>query len=128
MAVSVVSHGEKSWHPGADRNRDEALGRIFLACSVANAHCGQRSASSQDLLLSEQSMKFTCSEVPKADEAPLEINGFKKALKMMILSDRPIFLSVYSECLVTIVLECAVIKNGATVLLSFASLVLCIQA
>lgn len=73
-------------------------------------------------------MTFTRSQLPKADGAPLEINRLKKALKMMVLSDRLILLSVYSECLVIKVLDCTVIKNGATVLLSFARLVLCSQA
>lgn len=54
----------------------------------------QKLAPSQGLLLSEQSMKLTCSEVPKADGGPLEINRHKKALKMKILSDRLILMSL----------------------------------
>lgn len=48
------------------------------------------------MLLSEQSMKFICSQVPKADGGPEEIKRHKKALEMKILSDRLILMSVLS--------------------------------
>lgn len=98
MSVSVVSRGKKSQHTGADRNQDEGLGRTVLLV-LWQTLIVIRGWHLLKALLAEQSMKFTCSKVPKADGAPPKINRLKKALKMTILEDRFILLSMYSAWL-----------------------------
>lgn len=95
---SVVSHGKKRCHLGADRDWDDDLGRAVLLVLWQTFTVTKVSIFPR-LDANRAKYEIHMFLVPKSDVVPLEINRFRKAFKIIILSDGFILLSMYSAWL-----------------------------